>query len=284
MEAIAAHAVLRVQLVGHGIEVRLRRHGLVEGGVEDRHVGHVREQLLTGVDAGHVRGIVQRRQGEAVADDVLDVGVDQGRGRRLLASMHDAVPDRIDLAQRSDHAEVAVGQLLADHPHGIDVGADLRAAFGAHAVRPLVHQLRSGQADPLHHPLGQHGFVGHVEERELQRRAAGIDDQDLHGGVSLARRDVRGVGTDGISIMPMSGLCQSGREEILPPNAQRPAITARGWRGTGLLRRDGKRGTARAVAGGGAASRTQSPPMRARCRRTCSRRLARATFPSVSRR
>jgi hypothetical protein len=45
---------LLVELVGQAVEVGVGRQGLVEGGVEDGHVGHVRELLHGDADAGDV--------------------------------------------------------------------------------------------------------------------------------------------------------------------------------------------------------------------------------------
>jgi hypothetical protein len=46
VEAVAADAVLLVKVVGQAVEVGVGRQGLVEGGVEDRHVGHVGQLLM----------------------------------------------------------------------------------------------------------------------------------------------------------------------------------------------------------------------------------------------
>ncbi len=65
VEAVAAHAVLFVPLVGQRIDIGMFRHGLVEGGVEDGHMRHVGQDRLGRLDAGDIRRVVQRAPGAA---------------------------------------------------------------------------------------------------------------------------------------------------------------------------------------------------------------------------
>ena len=68
MEAVATDAVLLVKLIGNGIHESLGRHGLVEGGVEDAHLGQTGHKLLDGVDALQVGGVVQGSQVRALLE------------------------------------------------------------------------------------------------------------------------------------------------------------------------------------------------------------------------
>ena len=67
MEPVAAHVVLLVPLRGHGVPVGDRRHGLVEGGVEDRHLRQLGQLGAGGLDAGQVGRLVQRREVDQAA-------------------------------------------------------------------------------------------------------------------------------------------------------------------------------------------------------------------------
>lgn len=60
------------------------------------------------------------------------------------------------------------------------------AALGADTV--AVRGRR--RADPFDDPAGQGGLVVHLVELVLNRRAAAVDDQDLHAG--MVRRSRRG--------------------------------------------------------------------------------------------
>jgi hypothetical protein len=72
VEAVAADAVLLVELVGQAVEVGVGRQGLVEGGVEDGDLRHVREVLHGDADAGDVDRVVQRREDR----EFFDIGDD----------------------------------------------------------------------------------------------------------------------------------------------------------------------------------------------------------------
>ena len=87
VETVTADGVVLVVLIGNGVNVRLRRHGHAEGGVEHgdlRHAGHGR---LARLDAHEVGGIVQRAEREALFDGgfariVHDAGLGETRCRR----------------------------------------------------------------------------------------------------------------------------------------------------------------------------------------------------------
>jgi hypothetical protein len=74
VEAVAADAVLLVEVVGQAVEVGVGRQRLVEGGVEDGDLRHVGEHLHGHADAGHVDRVVQRREDR----EFLDFGDDRG--------------------------------------------------------------------------------------------------------------------------------------------------------------------------------------------------------------
>ena len=179
VEAVFPDAVLLVVLVGDRVEVGGRRHGVVEGRVEHGDVGHAREDALAGLDAAEVRRVVQRRQRGAFADDVLDLVGDHGRVVELLAAVHDAVADGLDLLEAVEHAEFGIDQLLANHPQRLVVVCDLRLFLEIASVEALVAQVGFAQPDALDDALGADLFFLHGEHGELERGTAGVDDQDV---------------------------------------------------------------------------------------------------------
>ena len=204
VEAVLADVQIGVILIGNGIAERLGGHGLVEGGVEHGHLGHVRQHLLAGADAHQVGGVVQRAQGDVFLDGGDAGFVDQAGGGELLAAVQHAVAHRADLLQIADHADAhqmglavvgvifAGGAILAHqhvqhHAHGLGVGLGLlQLLFLDLLIAPAIGQVGGGidGADALHQALGDHGFVVHVDQLELQGGRTGVDDQNFHN-VSL---------------------------------------------------------------------------------------------------
>ena len=59
VEAVAADVVLLIVLVGDGVDVGLGGHGHMEGGVEHGHLGRLGHDLLAGLDAHEIGGVVE---------------------------------------------------------------------------------------------------------------------------------------------------------------------------------------------------------------------------------
>ena len=110
--------------------------------------------------------------------------VDQARGGELLAAVQHAMADRADLAQVGDDAVLLAGQRLKHQLHGGVVIRQLLDLDLVLLVRVLVRQVglvaADAHADALDEALGDDGLVLHVDQLVLQRRRAGIDDQNLH--------------------------------------------------------------------------------------------------------
>ena len=105
MEAVAAHLVLLVVLVGQGVGVGHRGHGLVEGGVEHGHLGHVgAHDGGAGLDAQDVGGVVQGGQGDARLHGGEHLPVDAYGVGEGLAAVDDAVAHCVDLLHGGDDA------------------------------------------------------------------------------------------------------------------------------------------------------------------------------------
>ncbi len=157
----------------------------MEGRVEDGDVGHVREGAPGGLDAREVGGVVQRREVERVADGVLDLGVDEGRLRELLAAMHDPVADGLDRREGVAGLSVRARRSCVAQPreHRLERGdvvgrgkRPLRGLARADAQAPE----RGHGPDALDLPRGERLARGGVEQVDLERRRAGVDDEDDH--------------------------------------------------------------------------------------------------------
>ena len=181
MEAVAADLVLLVVLIGQGVGIGHGGHGLVEGGVEHGHLGHVgAHDGGARLDAGDVGGVVQGGQGDALLQGGHHLVVDLHRGGEGLAAVDHPVAHRLDLLHGADYA---VGGVHQGVQHGLD---GLR--MGGHGHVLGVDGLLAGgligefavDADALAQALGQHRLGVGVQQLVLQGRAAGVDYQNFH--------------------------------------------------------------------------------------------------------
>ena len=180
VEAVAPHLVLVVPLLRDGVAVGDRRHRLVEGGVEDRDLHEAGQRVARGLDAEQVGRHVQRRQ----VDERVELGqgrvVDGDGGAEAAAAVHHPVAD----------ADQPVPLLVGEGLHEVGDGTPGRRVVGRaagllRAAPQAHHRVRAAHAlrEPGHPPLPRGG----VDERQLDRRAAAVEDEHrsvAHGWAS----------------------------------------------------------------------------------------------------
>ena len=168
VEAVAADAVVGVELVRDGVAPGVLGQGAVEGGVEHGDLRHVRPLLGDGADAQHVGGVVQRGQRVEPLDGAGDLVVDQDRLGEALAAVHHAVADGVELpvAELRVDGRVHLFQRLGMVARALDLAVALAAV--AHA-------------DLLDQPLGEHTAGRDIADLVLERGRAGVDDEHEHG-------------------------------------------------------------------------------------------------------
>ena len=181
VEAVAADLILGIILIGQGVGVGHGRHGLMEGGVEHGYHGGAGHKGLAGLDPDDVGGIVERSQGVALLNGGHYLIGDEHALGKLLAAVNHTVAHCIDLLHRADHAVLRVHQSVEHGLDGLGVGGHGHVGLfdGLLAVR-LVGKL-AVNANTLAQALGQHLLRLGVEQLILQGRAAGVDDQNIHG-------------------------------------------------------------------------------------------------------
>ncbi len=96
MESVLADPVLTGNVGVDGVGVRLLRHRLVEGGIEDRNMREIGECVSRGVDAEQVWRVMQRRQRTDFIDGANHGLVNYRRPHEPGAALHDTVSDGID--------------------------------------------------------------------------------------------------------------------------------------------------------------------------------------------
>ena len=146
----AADRQALAQRRGQGRRAGLGRQRGVEGRVEAGHLGRVGQRLAAAAHRVQRRRLVQRHEVRQRAELVEDLVVDDD-GLRPVAAVHHAVTDRVDTRRRpfqGGEQPVEVVVLALDGPPG---------AVGVVLV---------GVEPP--------------QQRQLQRRRAGVDDEDPH--------------------------------------------------------------------------------------------------------
>ena len=202
VKSVAADPMLGVERVGHGIEIGPGRQTLVEGRIEDRHLGERREGTLESVNPHQVEGIVEWGHGRDPLDARQHLGVDANRLAEALAPVDDAVADSGEFA---DEIRV-IGEF---RHHGIEGGLGLAGRDFLHAGQPP-------------------GSVCRVHHGEFDRRGAAVQGQPQH---RLARRarapgnsgalfgGGRGHSCHGVGLL-VPGFGGSGQMENMPIEAR----------------------------------------------------------------
>lgn len=179
VEPVAADAVLTRHLGVDRVGVRGLGERLEERGVEDGHVGDVGEQRPRHLDAAHVTRVVQRCERDEPADVLDDGVVDHDGAREQAAALDDAVADGHDV--RVLEARPLLGEQVEHDAQRRTVVRHVDRALRL-AARDLVGHRALGRADLLDDARG-HGLAADgVDQLVLDRRGAGVDDEDARGG------------------------------------------------------------------------------------------------------
>jgi len=163
VEAVFADVLFRIELVRQCVEVGVFGHGLVEGGVEDGDVRHVREELFGRLDTVQVRWVVQRCQAEELLDRLFHFRGDQGRLEERLATVDDAVADGHHGAAA---AALRIEEDIADAHEGFGVIGRLHQ-LGDRIGAPAEFEHRLRLADALDRAVGHFVFEADVKQSEL---------------------------------------------------------------------------------------------------------------------
>ena len=175
---VAAHAVFRIILVGQGVHICLRLHGLMECRIEGDDLRHVRKHMRDRMYTEQVGGIVQGREIAADLYLLQHVVVDERTSREEVRTLYDTVSYGLDIVEASEHTVPGINEGLQQELHSdLMVGYRLFHTIRLLACR-LVRQFPFGKAYLLHDALGKKfiDFIAlHIEKLVLDRRAAAID-------------------------------------------------------------------------------------------------------------
>ena len=154
----------------------------MELGIENADIGDSGEVLFTGFDAGEVRGVVKRSEGEAFTDDVFDFRCDFDRLGDFFAAVEDAVTDCGDFGEALDDADFRIDEHFADFRERFAVVGDMEGNLFLEAVGTLVDQIGGIASDTFDLSVCENFIFSafHIEKRVLEGGAAGIDYQNFH--------------------------------------------------------------------------------------------------------
>ena len=190
VEAVAAHALLLVKLVGQAVKVGVGRQRVMKRRVEHRDVRHGGKQPAHLANAGDVHRIVQRRERIERLDLREHLVGDERAFRELLAAMHDAMGDHADFAGAADDAGLLRGEFGR---HGLErLGkAALRQLAFHLALRPAMREPRAVDADALDLAARMARLIRRVVEAVFERRGAAVDDENFLRPLALELEAVR---------------------------------------------------------------------------------------------
>ena len=174
VETVAADSVFLVELIRKRVHVCVIRHRLVEGGVENSHLRHTRQDLLYRVNTLQVGGVVQRSQVDTLDDLFLYFRSDQHRLVEFLAAMHYAVTYGVDFFQVFDATDLRINQLLQNQLDTYGMFRHRLLEFHLLAVRQFHLEERVRQSDFLDSALCHHFLALHLKELVFDTTASAV--------------------------------------------------------------------------------------------------------------
>ena len=180
MEAIAADGVLLIVFVGDREDIALRRHGLMEGGIEHRYHRNIfSENFLTCAQSDSLRRIVERSKLSQIIDGVDDFIVDQSGYLVDLTSVENTVSDGDDLFYIVNDLSFAGCKLGNDFKERFLVGGEGDFFDDCRAACHLMCD-QAADADPFTVSLCDDAFVIHFDQLVFQAAGTRVDDQNFH--------------------------------------------------------------------------------------------------------
>jgi len=93
VKAVAADVVLPMEFAGQRIVERPRRHALMKGGIENRHIGHIGAEGAERFDGGHIGRVVKGRKRDQLLDPSYRLIIDDHRLTKHLSAVDDPVAE-----------------------------------------------------------------------------------------------------------------------------------------------------------------------------------------------
>ena len=181
MEAVAADGIFLIIFIRNAKHIGFRRHGLVEGGVENgNHGGFFSENFLAGFHGDGLGRVMKRAEVFKLYADILDnlVGDDGGRFV-FFGTVKNAVADGLDFADVGNNFVFAFGKKLYKLLKSFFVGGEGNVIFGFPACGGFVADV-AAYADSFAKTLCDNFFGVHLDKLVLKGRAACVDNKYFH--------------------------------------------------------------------------------------------------------
>ena len=159
-----------VPLLRDRVSIGSRRNAVVKGGIEDRHLRHIRLACHGHLDAQQVGRIVQRRKGREPPNGLDHTCVDQTGFAKGFTPVNDSVSDPEQLACIPSHARVS--EQTCDSVDSFCMVREVaRVDLLAKLSGPIpldMHESASRLADALGGASCEQSPLAHVEELVLE--------------------------------------------------------------------------------------------------------------------
>ena len=181
MKTVAAHVVGMVPGVRYRVAICVCGQALVKGGIEHRHLRHLREEPQADLDAGQIGRVMQRGERAQHPQCLDNLGINQRWRAESLAAMHNPMSDAIETEFSCRPRFPQQCQDLFESLCMVGHGQRPRD-FLAHAVRvlPIVEESTLRLTDAIQAAATQYLSVRHVDDAVLNGGTSGIDDQNVH--------------------------------------------------------------------------------------------------------
>ena len=164
MKSVSTNVVDDVVFIWQCVHICLGGHCLVESGVEDSHLRHVGQDSCDGINTRHVNRVVQRCYAIALLNHGDNFVVDKHAFVKLFATMHHAVPYRIDFLETGDTSIFSACKISEDSLDSAGVVADVEVDLVFCSVLSFKLYKGVGQADFLYATFSQHVISFNLDE------------------------------------------------------------------------------------------------------------------------
>ena len=189
--SVTAHAIFLIILVRKCVHIGGRCHSLVEGGIEDNCLRHIREHFLHCAYSQNVGRVVERGEVAADSDFLHHVLIYENGVLKEIRTLHDTVTDSVDFLEIADYPDLRVGK---DTEHKLHTEGMVRYRLHPHYrlfSSWLMGKFAVREGYFFEITFCEKGIVfvaAHIKQLILDRRTSTIDDKNFHNGGKFSKK------------------------------------------------------------------------------------------------
>ena len=174
MSAVTADMIFFSDIRFNTVSISFRRHGQMEGSIENGNHGNAGHKFLTGAHTHNMSGVMERSHGEGCFH-ILDgfFRCNRGLGEESPA-VHVTMADTVDFFEIGDDAVIFVYESVEHHFNGDVMIFNVRFDFVFVFAGGFVGKQGVVQTDAIHKAFGHNAFIIHINELIFQRRTAAV--------------------------------------------------------------------------------------------------------------